>query len=331
MHNKAKPFILIVLLCVLWMPVQSMGATVQQQSDLEFFINGEVYTAADGEPMPYINQDNRTMVPVRFFANAMGVSDHHISWNEESQTAELERKPYKVSITIGESHLWHNGLSVEMDTQAELTQNRTFVPVRFIAEGLGAKVFWDQANSRVTIETEEIELLSPEEAETIIAEKAEAVLTALKNKDGEALANAVHDEKGVRFTPYTHVDVEQNVTMSAAEVAEVFNSSQTFAWGHYDGSGELIELTFPAYYEQFIYDQDYLEAHEIAYNSEPLFTGNALDNAAIVYPESIIVEYHFEGFEEEYVGMDWKSLRLVFGQNGDDWQLIGIIHDQWTI
>src|SRR5690606_6352861 len=112
---------------------------------------------------------------------------HHISWNADSLTAELERSPYKVSITIGESHLWHNGMNVEMDTQAELTQNRTFVPVRFIAEGLGANVFWDQARGRVTIDTEEIERLSPEEAETIIAEKAVAVLKALKNKDGTSL------------------------------------------------------------------------------------------------------------------------------------------------
>jgi hypothetical protein len=29
--------------------------------------------------------------------------------------------------------------------------------------------------------------------------------------------------------------------------------------------------------------------------------------------------------------MDWRSLRLVFMQDGGTWYLAGIIHDQWTI
>jgi hypothetical protein len=43
------------------------------------------------------------------------------------------------------------------------------------------------------------------------------------------------------------------------------------------------------------------------------------------------VEYYFPGFEAQYEGMDWKSLRLVFEQHQGSWKLVGIIHNEWTI
>jgi hypothetical protein len=44
----------------------------------------------------------------------------------------------------------------------------------------------------------------------------------------------------------------------------------------------------------------------------------------------MIVEYYFPGFDPQYGGMDWRSLRLVFSDHGGTWYLAGIIHDEWT-
>ena len=49
------------------------------------------------------------------------------------------------------------------------------------------------------------------------------------------------------------------------------------------------------------------------------------------YQSAVVVEFYFPGFDPQYAGMDWRSLRLVFMQQGSDWFLVGIIHDQWTI
>ena len=59
--------------------------------------------------------------------------------------------------------------------------------------------------------------------------------------------------------------------------------------------------------------------------------GNTLNNIAQVYPNGEFVEFHFTGFDTQYEGMDWTSLRLVFEENNGTWFLIGIVHDQWTI
>ena len=88
-------------------------------------------------------------------------------------------------------------------------------------------------------------------------------------------------------------------------------------------------MTFLDYYNRFIYDEDYVAAHQIAVNTR-LGPGSSLDNSQQIYPNATIVEYHFTGFDPQYMGMDWRSLRIVLEPTGNLWYLVGIIHDEWT-
>jgi hypothetical protein len=165
---------------------------------------------------------------------------------------------------------------------------------------------------------------------SIIEKRSINVLTAIKNYDMKKLADAIHPDKGVRFSPYGYVDVDNNLVFTAEEVKNLATDPKTYLWGHYDGSGEPIALNFPDYYKKFIYDVDFLNAEQVGYN-KALGHGNSLNNSFEVYKNSIIVEYYFSGFDPQYEGMDWRSLRLVFEKKDDIWYLVGIIHDQWTI
>ena len=59
--------------------------------------------------------------------------------------------------------------------------------------------------------------------------------------------------------------------------------------------------------------------------------GNNMNNIAEVYEGKQRAEFYFSGFDPQYEGMDWKSLTLVFDQVDGQWEVIGIIHNQWTI
>lgn len=100
-------------------------------------------------------------------------------------------------------------------------------------------------------------------------------------------------------------------------------------WGAYDGTGEPILLTTMEYFKKFVYDKDFANASQISYNAL-LGSGNTLENQFQVYSDSIIVEYYLPG-DPKYEGIDWSSLRLVFNNYGNDWYLIGVIHNEWTI
>ncbi len=160
-------------------------------------------------------------------------------------------------------------------------------------------------------------------------ETAYEVINALAARDLEKVAEFVHPEKGLRFSPYTYVENDHQVFMPA-ELPGLVGSDQVYLWGFYDGTGDPIELTFDAYYEQFVYSADFANPEEMAVNEE-LGWSSMINNISEYYPGSSFVEYHFSGFEEDYAGMDWVSLRLVFLEEDGNWFLVGVVHDQWTI
>lgn len=152
----------------------------------------------------------------------------------------------------------------------------------------------------------------------------------LKNKNMAGLANLVHPEKGLRFSPYFYVDVQNDKVFDAQQVAGLDRDATIYTWGIYDGIGEPIDLTFNDYYDKFVYDEDFINPHLIG-NNTPIGSGNTVDNVSAAYPDGTFIEFHFTGFEPGNDGMDWRSLRLVFEQDEGQWYLVGIIHGQWTI
>lgn len=166
---------------------------------------------------------------------------------------------------------------------------------------------------------------TPAEVQKAIGARAEQAVGALKAQDMAKLATLVHPAKGVRFSPYLHANTQQDVVLKADQLA----STQVYTWGVHDGSGEPIKGTFADYYKQFIYDLDFAAAPKVGWG-EILGKGTIQDNVKEAYPDGVFVEYHFPGVDAKYQGMDWRSLRLIFEREGQNWYLTGIMHGQWT-
>jgi hypothetical protein len=174
------------------------------------------------------------------------------------------------------------------------------------------------------------ERISSSEAQKIIEDKTDEVILAIKNKDMENLSTYINQDKGIRFSPYSHIDVCNDLAFTVDQIKNISKDTNEYSWGVYDGSGLPIKLTFEGYFKKFVYDQDFANAKEVSYN-QILGKGNTINNEFEVYSNSIIVEYYFSGFDPKYEGMDWESLRLVYEEKDNTWYLTAIIHDQWTI
>jgi hypothetical protein len=170
--------------------------------------------------------------------------------------------------------------------------------------------------------------ITPLSVDQAILQEAAEVVAALKDKDMAALSRLVHPQMGLRFSPYAAVKASDQL-FTPDRVAGLLADNTTYTWGAYDGSGATIELTFADYYAKFVYDEDFANPPQLALNHR-LGVSTTLDNSTEFYPGSMIVEYYFPGFDPQYEGMDWRSLRLVFMQDENTWYLMGIIHDQWT-
>jgi len=156
------------------------------------------------------------------------------------------------------------------------------------------------------------------------------VIELLKEKDMEGLSEYVHPTKGLRFSPYAYVDVKSDQVFTKEEVAKLGEDTEVYTWGNFDGSGDPIKMNFNDYYNRFVYDKDFANPHIIGNNTE-VGKGNTINNIHDVYTEGHFIEFHFTGFEDQYEGLDWRSLILVFEQHEGQWYLVGIVHNEWTI
>lgn len=175
----------------------------------------------------------------------------------------------------------------------------------------------------------QLEELASQTPQSLLSTALE-VVEILKNEDMTNLANYVHPTLGVRFTPYSYVDTASDLSFTQAQIPNLMSDNTIYTWGEYDGSGELINKTFSDYFDEFVYDEDYLNPHLIG-NNFLIGKGNSIDNLLDVYTNGDFVEFHFTGFDPQYEGIDWSSLKLVFEQVSGEWKLVGIIHSQWTI
>ena len=96
--------------------------------------------------------NERTMVPLRAIFEALGAT---VEWNQEEKTVVSEKDDTTVIATIGQNVMKVNGEKKYMDIAPVVIDDRTLVPVRFIAEAFGCDVDWDQDSLTVDIESNE--------------------------------------------------------------------------------------------------------------------------------------------------------------------------------
>ncbi len=97
---------------------------------------------------PIIRND-RTMLPARFVAENLGAS---VSWDDVNQKVIIKGADgTRIEIYVNSTTAYVNGVKKALDSPAFIEDSRTYTPVRFICDNLGASVKWDEINRRVTI------------------------------------------------------------------------------------------------------------------------------------------------------------------------------------
>lgn len=157
---------------------------------------------------------------------------------------------------------------------------------------------------------------------------ASQVLQSLKNKDYRSFASYFHPKEPVLFSPYGYINKAISKKLLAKDFLESIEKNWTLTWGVYDGTGESMKLKVIPYLDKFVYDADYLSTDQSAFD-QVIKKGNSLNNLTEVYPGLHFVDYHFPGTDPS--GMGWRSLRLVFKMYNNEYYLVAVIHDQWTI
>ena len=121
------------------------GTAVFTIGSTSYTVSGAVYTM---DVAPYI-KDSRTFLPIRYVAEALGVSDSNISFNNGQVV--INKNGTMVTLNIGSMTMLVGGASVTMDAAPEITNGRTCLPIAWVAQALGASTKWDATAQTVTV------------------------------------------------------------------------------------------------------------------------------------------------------------------------------------
>lgn len=119
-------------------------------NDLTIKLDGKIIDFPDAKP--FIDEHNRTQVPIRFIAEQLGA---RVNWDGDKNVGTIMSQK-TIALKINEYMYWVNqGMALPLDTKPVIIDNRTFVPLRFVSEVLGAQVDWDAATFTADIKVEQ--------------------------------------------------------------------------------------------------------------------------------------------------------------------------------
>jgi hypothetical protein len=125
-----------------------LGQIYQQQgnSGVSVFSNG---SQLDFDVQPVIVND-RTLVPIRGIANALGISDNNVSYSNGTVTVNNGSSQIQISNNGQQAYL--NGTAYSLDVPAQIVNGRMMVPLRAIGQMFNKNVQWYPSGRIVNIQ-----------------------------------------------------------------------------------------------------------------------------------------------------------------------------------
>ncbi|WP_051569352.1 copper amine oxidase N-terminal domain-containing protein [Alkaliphilus transvaalensis] len=143
-----KKFVAALLMIMLALSIVStLSTSVNANTQVRVRVDGKLVSFPDQRP---VIESGRTLVPIRFIAEELG---HKVDWNGQKGEVTIQGEDKDIRLEIGNIRPLVNGQAITLDVPAKLVGGRTFVPLRFVSEALGAKVDWNSKTSVVDIYT----------------------------------------------------------------------------------------------------------------------------------------------------------------------------------
>ena len=186
-------------------------------------VNGEDMPIDEQGTVPVIVND-RTLLPVRAIVEKMGGT---VEWNGETQEVTLNYGEDEIRLVIDSTTAYLNGEAQTLDVAPTVINDRTMLPIRFIAESFKFNVDWNGTEQKVTITkaataeettteptTKPEETPLPEQTDESANTKSKALVVYFSvTGNTKALAETIAETTGadiveiVPETPYTSEDI----------------------------------------------------------------------------------------------------------------------------
>ncbi|KNY24861.1 DUF5050 domain-containing protein [Pseudobacteroides cellulosolvens] len=132
----------VVVLMLFHMDVNAQDAS----KDIRVMVRGDFLTMEDTPCM----ENGNTLVPMRDIFESL---DAYLIWDNKSQSITAFKGKKTIKLKVGSRAASVNGNDFPLDIPVKVIGGRTMVPLRFVAEVLGAQVEWDDEDRIIKIES----------------------------------------------------------------------------------------------------------------------------------------------------------------------------------
>lgn len=140
-------------------PYENYGDPLYVEHVLRYYHNDIEYIGAKvrlnnklvkfNDQYPIVD-DGYTLIPVRAVSESLGAK---VDWDGKAQLVTITKGGTSIKLYIDNNTAYINGSECELDMPAQMINNRTMVPLRFVAETFDLNVDWD-GNTRTVIMTD---------------------------------------------------------------------------------------------------------------------------------------------------------------------------------
>jgi N-acetylmuramoyl-L-alanine amidase len=123
----------------------SSPSAIAMEKDISIVLDGDIIKC---DVKPYIDSQNRTIVPIRFIGENLGFD---CNWDQSSKIVTVSGGGTKIILPTGKREAIVNGKTETLDTNAVIKNGRVMVPLRFIAETLSLIVDYKMSENLVSI------------------------------------------------------------------------------------------------------------------------------------------------------------------------------------
>jgi len=140
---------IVMLIVIIVLAVTVIYADSYADSNIKVTIDNDMIQFEDAQPTII---EGRTLIPVRKVSESLNAT---VGWNAETRTVSITKDDKSFALTIDSKIVEiENANDVVLDVPAQIINNRTYVPVRFVSESFGYVVGWDGSTQTVSIVTD---------------------------------------------------------------------------------------------------------------------------------------------------------------------------------
>ncbi len=143
-RRSATLTLLFFFLFLIITALSPTAAARADSGDIRISVNGQLLAP---DVLPTL-QEGHLLVPMRLLAEALGAN---VTWNDSNGTALVSTRETGIALKVNNREVVKNGQTLTIEAPAQIKQGRLLVPLRFLAESLGAEVAWNQNIPAVAI------------------------------------------------------------------------------------------------------------------------------------------------------------------------------------